>query len=617
MKSQTIQLTDPLKLSRISAYTIILVSIFIIGLFLRFLNLGTQPLTERESEWALQALQIVRPNSIPVEINIRSQPAYVFLTALCFQLLSASNFTARMIPAFFGSLLILFPVLLKRQLGRWGVLIMSLGMAFDPGLVATSREAGSPILAITFTLLTIGLLLTKKNYISAGILTGLALLSGPAFINGLLGIGLSVFVLRQALASSGFETTTEGINSDNEAVISDEIEKANHNEKKQNLLHFLISTILSILVVGTLFFQYPQGLSAWFSTLPEYLSGWIHPAEVSSIQILFTLLFYQPMAIILSILLIIRVLLDWKKNQQPIPTIIQFCMIWLFFSLLLVTLYPAHQSSDLVWTLIPIWILATFELKVYLIKREQSWITLAQTGLIILLAILFWNTLISTNRIAPSPTIPWEIIRFAVLGGIFALGVLTTLLIGLGWSWKAARTGLIWGLVIVFSIFSFSNLWSATQLFPNQPKGLWKSQPGTGQVDLFESTITDISNWITGFPKNLSIVSSLENPSLLWLFRDYENVRYTTQPILEDLPDVIITHKSKEIPEIATSYRGQDFVWWVWQGWQSAVPTPLIDWITQRKAPQVNESIILWARSDIFLGGTLEPQDEISETEME
>jgi hypothetical protein len=617
MKYQTIQLKDPLKLSRISAYTIILVSIFILGLFLRFVNLGTAPLTERESQWALQALQIVSPNSIPSVISIGSQPAYVFLTAVSFQLLSASNFTARLIPALFGSLLIFFPVFLSRQFGRWGVLIMSLGLAFDPGLVATSREAGSPILAMTFTLLTIGLLLTKKNYILAGIFAGLALLSGPALINGLLGIGLTVFVLRQALISNGIEITAEENSSYNEVTRSDKKGETNQNVRKQNLRYFLISMILSILVVGTLFFQYPQGLSAWFSTLPDYLSGWIQTSEISSIQILFTLLFYQPLAIFLSILLIIRVSLDWQKNRRPIPTMIQFCMIWLFFSLLLVILYPAHQASDLVWTLIPIWILGAFELKHYLIKCEQNWITLAQTGLIILLAILFWSTLISTNRVAPSPTIPWEIIRMAVLGGILALGILTTLLIGLGWSWKAAKTGLIWGSVIVFSIYSFSNLWSATQLFPNQPKSLWKSQPGSGQVGLFESTLRDISNWTTGFPKHLSIVSSLENPSLLWLLRDYENVHYTTQPILEDLPDVIITHASKEVPEISTSYRGQDFVWWVWQGWQSAIPTPLIDWITHRKAPQVNESIILWVRSDIFLGGTLELQEDISETEME
>ena len=48
------------------------------------------------------------------------------------------------------------------------------------------------------------------------------------------------------------------------------------------------------------------------------------------------------------------------------------------------------------------------------------------------------------------------------------------------------------------------------------------------------------------------------------------------------------------------SYRGQDFIWYERSGWSGSLPESVWAWITARTAPINSESIVLWARSDLF-----------------
>jgi hypothetical protein len=169
---------------------------WLLAFSLRFFRLGASPLTDFEANWALQAWDLVQGKA-PV---IGPQPAYVILTAGLFSLFSGLNALARLLPAFAGSLLVLLPLLLKRfsvgslRLKRAG-LLLAFFLAIDPALVSLSRVAGSPMVAISFSLLTLGLVVDCKPKL-AGILGALALLSGPALLEGLLGLGLAWLAVR-------------------------------------------------------------------------------------------------------------------------------------------------------------------------------------------------------------------------------------------------------------------------------------------------------------------------------------------------------------------------------------------------------------------------------------
>jgi hypothetical protein len=226
--------------------------------------------------------------------------------------------------------------------------------------------------------------------------------------------------------------------------------------------------------------------------------------------------------------------------------------------------------------------------------------------LIFILSGLFWNTLISTHNVLPIAEIPVVYIRLAVLAGILGLAALTTALVSLGWSWKTSRNGLIWGVVTTTIIYLVSTTWGATQLRPNQPEELWNTPPGPLQAELLSNTLNELSDWQTGFYEEIDIISTIGAPSLRWILRNNPNVLYTTDIPISELPSIVVTHQSQTAPSLTAAYRGQDFVWWTWPDWTGAFPPDFINWLTFRQAPIRYEQIILWARSDLFPGGTLE-----------
>ncbi|MFQ5988251.1 MAG: glycosyltransferase family 39 protein [Dehalococcoidia bacterium] len=60
-------------------------------------------------------------------------------TALSFLLFGDSDFTARLLPALFGTALVVLPYFLRRHLGRWGSLAVATLLAFSPTLLYYSR----------------------------------------------------------------------------------------------------------------------------------------------------------------------------------------------------------------------------------------------------------------------------------------------------------------------------------------------------------------------------------------------------------------------------------------------------------------------------------------------
>jgi predicted membrane-bound mannosyltransferase len=170
----------------------------VVGLAVRFAALGAAPLNDLEANRALQALGTAsgaRP-------ALGSQPAYVLLTSIVFFVYGgATDALARLIPALAGSALVLVPALFKERLKPRPATILAFAIALEPGLVALSRQAGSSILIITFTLAAWGFWEKRRTGL-AGVCAGLALLSGSALWVGLLGFVLA-WAIWQPFARGG------------------------------------------------------------------------------------------------------------------------------------------------------------------------------------------------------------------------------------------------------------------------------------------------------------------------------------------------------------------------------------------------------------------------------
>jgi uncharacterized protein (TIGR03663 family) len=571
-----------------------------LALALRFLNLGTAPLSDAEARWALQSLTLADSTHPTSQLILGAQPAYIFMTSWLFQLFGATNFLARFWPALAGCSLILVPLLFRRQLSRSAALIAAFGLAVDPGLVTVSRQAGGPMMSLAFGLLALGTWNNRKHLL-AGVLAGLALLSGPALIQGALGFGIAWFAYRLVGDNSKPDMHDAEIGAE-EASQPVTTSAAHRSTRDSKVRTAIIAMVLTILVVGTSFFRYPQGLAAWTQTLATYLEGLTKPSGTNPFTLLAALGIFQPLALIFTIICILRWLVKQNSSSLNTQNTIWLLVFWLFASLIFALFYPARQITDLVWVLVPLWGLAAIELGHFLPEGKPNIVSLLQAILVLILAALLWNTLISTSQLSPVGGSSPATIRLVLLLGILLLGSLTTILIGLGWNWEISQNGLVWGITSTCLVYSISVLWGAALLRPNQPSELWGVPPGTGQVDLLVSTIEDISDRQTGLPQFIQIQSTVDNPSLRWALHTFPDTQFTSILPSEDMPAVLITTQEQTAPVLTTAYRGQDFTWRVLPGWTGVLPDNFIDWLTFRQAPVINEQIILWVRSDLFPG---------------
>jgi hypothetical protein len=576
---------------------VLLAFLFAVGL--RFFSLGASPLSDTEASWALQALKIARGLNPGETLVLGPQPAYVMLTSILFSLLSSTNFLARFWPALSGSLMVFLPFFFSRDLQRinaprFSGVIFAFGIALDPGLVALSRQAGSPIMAVALLLLGIGLWRSKKPALS-GIALGLALLSGPAVLTGMLSLALA-YGLSWLLASRSSPNYRQGESNDPDQT----------TENQKSSLRALLSAGGTILLASTLFLRFPEGLAAWIDTLSTYLQGWVSSSGVPVLRVLIALFVFQPFALIFTAAGIPHGLSNNRLGRRIYTTI----LFWTIIALLFALLYPSRQVEDLAWVLVPVWVLAAIKLSDYFSIPENPLIAVSQAVLVFFLFALFWLTLAGLARTVPGAE---ELsARLGIMIGIIALGGLTTVLISLGWTWSTARNGLVWGASAAFGAFLFSALWGASQLRPNQPEELWGFGPGTGQVNLFSETLGDLSEWHTGFRQQIDILSETNAPSLRWVLRDYTNVRFDTEPTTGDLPSIIITPQAQQPPALTSAYRGQDFVWWISPGWSGALPPNIPLWIVSRQAPVQQDRLILWARADIFPSAAAATQEDSS-----
>ena len=567
---------------------------FLIAFALRFTHLGTLPLSDAEAEWALQALQLVE-GTRPL---LGPQPGYILPTSALFFLFGTSNFLARFLPALTGSTLVLLPYLFRDRIKPIPALFLAFFLALDPGLVSLSRQAGSLIPALTFILLAWALWWNGRSR-WAGVFGGLSLLAGPSMWMGLLGL-MFAWVLRRTMERPPAQT-------DDQISETDEVSEST---RRKNLKEALVFGSGTVLLVGTMFFFSPNGLSAWLNSLPAYLAGWLRPSGVPAGRLFFALLVYQPLAVILGLIGVVR---GWWLGRRRYIHL----SLWLLMSLLLATFYPARQVGDLAWVLVPLWALAALELsnhmRIFPVERREV------TGVILLLLILSIFSWLNFTAIALDPQNPvntttnviqfgdkvlfenFPPTRYILLFSILLLMAVSMMMVALGWSARTARLGSIWGLTIALGIYSLSAALGATGLRTPYGWELWWSDRQPVQADLLLATVNDQSEWSTGHKNSQTVtVLGIDSPALEWLLRDREVQTVTALDPL-DAPAIIISPAHVENPNLTIAYRGQDFIWRKNPSWDILDGYSWVKWSVFRELPYDVETVILWVRNDLFI----------------
>jgi hypothetical protein len=285
-------------------------------------------------------------------------------------------------------------------------------------------------------------------------------------------------------------------------------------------------------------------------------------------------------------------------------------MIWLGVSLLIAVFY--RQTSELVWVLIPLLILAAQELSrsfdIYPDERVE--ISLVAGGIMILLIYIWFNVtniglnpyeqIRSTampifNRMVELPVGP----HYVILIGAVLILVVCINLVAFGWSPRTARLGTTWSFSVFLGVYAFAAAWGASGLRTPNGIELWKPDQPPLHEELLISSVDEISLFSRGHIDAQPVtIMGVDSPALEWALRDHD---VTIANVLDPLnaPPIVITPPMNEL-ELPSAYRGQDFTWRQPPLWNNLQGPDWVKWLVYRELPRETETIILWARDDLF-----------------
>lgn len=570
---------------------------FLIALGFRLIQLGASPLTDSEATLALQALHIAQGKA-PL---LGSQPGYILLTSTLFAIINSTNFMARFIPAIAGSALVFAPYFFREKIKPRPALILAFFFAIDPGLVALSRQASGTMLAVA-SLLFAWAMLRHQRAIPAGIFAGLALLSGPSFWAGLLTLGLTWLFLQGMTRPRANDETGLAEESPVSNSLTSNNPLTNYQLPLTDLRPALLSLLLTLLLGGTLFFLSPNGLSAWLSALPDYLRGWTAPSSMTPARMVLAFLAYEPLGIFLAILSLIR---GYRTTSRRILRL----SVWLGVALLLAIFY--RQTSELVWVIIPLLTLGAMELSraFNIFADERVEVSVVVLALLILLVYIWFDVakiaLDPGNQLAATtlPLFGRDIqlagASYIVLLGAVLIIILCISFVAFGWSARTAWLGTSWAFVLFLGAYSLGAAWGASGLRSQNGVEFWRPDQPPVQADLLLSTVDDISEFSVGHAQSQPVtVLGIDSAALHWVLRNRQvEIVSTLDPQLA--PPIVITPFMENLG-LPAAYRGQDFTWRQLPQWDQIKASDWIRWLVFRQLPRENETIILWARDDLF-----------------
>ena len=567
---------------------------FLIALGVRLIQLGASPLTDSEATLALQALHIAQGQA-PL---LGPQPGYILLTSVLFAVIESTNFMARLVPALVGSALVFTPLYFREKIKPRPALILAFLFAVDPGLVALSRQANGTILAVTFVLFAWGMW-RYRRLVPAGIFAGLALLSGPSLWAGMLVLGLTWVFLK------GMETKpAEEPAIDQPAVSEPQPPLTNYKLPITDIEYrpALLAVLVTVLIGGTLFFLSPNGLSAWLSALPAYLKGWVAASPTTPGRTLLALLVYEPLGIFLAILSLIR---GYRMKSRRIVRI----SVWLAVALLLAIFY--RQTSELVWVIIPLLALGSLELSraLYIYADERVEVGLVVLVLMILLAYIWFDlakiAVDPRGQLAATPlpffgrTLQLAGASYVILLGAFLILTLCIAFVAFGWSTRTAWLGMTWAFVIFLGVYTLGAAWGASGVRLQTGVELWSPDSTPAQARLLLATVDDVSEFSLGHIDAQPVtIMDIDSPALQWSLRDRQ-VEVVSTLDRQVAPPIVITPMMEDLG-LPSAYRGQDFTWRQTPLWQEITAPDWIRWLVFRQLPRESETIILWARDDLF-----------------
>jgi len=349
----------------------------------------------------------------------------------------------------------------------------------------------------------------------------------------------------------------------------------------------------------------PRGGTALAEALRVWLVGWLGPGTMHAFSPAAILIVYEPLVVVFGIL---GALAAWRARDS----LAVGAAWWAALALLIAVLYPGRSGASVAWCTIPLAILAGQRLAraAERFQRLSSpWQAVGVAALLTLLLIYAGGQLSAyASGIGPGAIPLMPEVRLAVAAGAIVVAILTVVLIGLGWSWDVARSGVALGAATLLLMLTLSSGWRLN--FFRQRLGaaeLWTVSMPTYGIPRIASTLASLSMSTRGIPDDLPVAidDKTPPPSLLWALRAFP--RFTTSDSgVAESPPVILARATGGASQLRADYLGQTVT--IAEAWDFDGPLPPnpLQWWWRRTLPVVADTWLLLVRADVATLGEFE-----------
>ena len=605
-QAEIITETEAVPLTWLTLESLLIGVILMVGLALRLWNLGHYPLSDGE---ALQSLIALRIFGVTLLETSNYSPLLVSLNGLIFLLFQESDATARLVSAILGTVLVILPFSLRRQLGATVCLLSAGLLAISPTALFLSRTLNTEIAVVVGALLIVSGFFNWTEdgqrrwlYLLAG---GLAImLTAGAMAYSILVVFAVIILLKLAAFTSlwtqGLSYSTDG-STLNEHDKEDEAEERAFNlnpDLQQAGIFFLVAIIL----LSTAATFNLNGFGVMTSLVGDWLSRFgLQARPNAGFNAVFLLTIYEPFLVIGGLVGLAYAILN--------GSLLRFAFVgWFIGALILDLLMGGRPGGNVILSLVPLAFLVAFALA-DLGEDLLRWGEWSNEGLILASGLVIGSfgyiglTAWAVRDCAADDTF----CQFAWLQAVAALALFVVIVAffafavgGLGVAARgAALTGVAIGLLAAINIGWRLNYGPLMNLAYQPLAGI----PVSTELIALKDTLSSEAMVRAGDKSllDITLVGPIR-PSLQWQLRDYERLTHINSIVESPMTTAIITPASVGGEEddfgLGEAYIGQDFaVDAIWSpvGMQ---PKALINWLIFREAsdrPQSNQ-VVLWLR---------------------
>ena len=578
---------------RLDLWQLSVFAVALMGIFLRWWDLGWRPLQPGEAMLALESLSVVRGEATSIDAS----PLLLNGGALLMLMFGASDGVVRALPALAGSVLVLLPLWLKTELGKTGTL-MSMGfLAVSPTLIFATRHNTPEALTATAGLIVVACAthyLHRRNhsaiYVGAVALALMMACGYPAYTYSLV---FATFAVARYLAGSRTRPDANAAADEDESSTKPQRLGAREMLPERRVLAragLLAGAVFTIVATGAL--TNLQVIQAGLAgPLAEWLSGF-GSADLASIGTqLATLFGYEGVMLVAALLGAVFILGDRSEFNRML-------LWWMVIGTVIGIIGGAEHRLALVAGLVPAGLLAGSACGQLLdrLQGTRQLVNLVAVTLgLLILSVPGYVSITFTSYLANNAgNRTWAL--------IFMISILVMIIVGFtlsgfvqGWSVTSksfAIVGLVAGLLFTFRIATNLNLHPIAN--HNELLTPVVTSPDVRRLMYDFGVLTDVLS-INRAPRSVQIDSEM-GPVLRWYMRDEENVSFVGRP--SGSPAIYIGDPTTK-PPLGGAYVSQRYRL-ASSGYLGITrPEELVRWLMFREAPtySTNNDAVIYAKT--------------------